>query len=88
MKNWACPICHDKGAVRVHYTESPDYDIGICTCAIGQLLRKPKNLSAYAWRVGKPVYYLENLSEMALTQPSAAAANAFEAAGQKPRRCR
>ena len=87
MRLWVCETCHDKGAVRVHYTESPGYDVAICTCPTGQLLRRPQNLIAYAWRLGEPVYYLEQLTDGRDTS-AVAVPEPFEAAGQKARRFR
>lgn len=48
-----CPVCGDKGVVRVRYRDDSPDEFGVCLCAVGVVLRNDKNAGK---RVGYPLW--------------------------------
>lgn len=51
-----CPVCGDKGVVRVRYRDDSTDDFGVCLCGIGQGLRHDRNalgkaLNYFLWHI-------------------------------------
>jgi hypothetical protein len=44
-----CPICHDKGIVRIRYENGAPDDFGVCRCQTGLTMRHARSA------VGRPV---------------------------------
>jgi hypothetical protein len=38
-----CPVCGDKGLVRIRYEDGSPDDFGVCRCAVGQTMRNTRN---------------------------------------------
>lgn len=49
-----CPLCADRGVIRIGYQEEPDgyRDFGVCSCARGQRFRTPDAMAALAAKFG------------------------------------
>jgi hypothetical protein len=50
----SCPVCADKGLVRLPWDDDAEPGIGVCLCAAGQALRVNRNMGREVlplWRV-------------------------------------
>lgn len=70
-----CPLCGNKGVIRIRYQTSDDCDYGICLCAKGLPLRK--NMEALAAKLGifaESIGYVEQLLDAEDFPPGMASA--------------
>lgn len=61
-----CQRCDGNGAVTVHYHSGEPFDLGICTCAAADILRRlfAKSPEILAARYGVPVERIELLDDI------------------------